>query len=92
MDRLRRANFKLKTAECTFLVENINFLDHILSENLLEMVEEKVEAIKKFLTPGKIRKVQFFLGVCNCYRKFIPHFSRIAAPLTELLQKDKKIE
>ena len=91
VDRLRKANLKLQTAKCKFLVETIKFLGHILSENGLEMEEEKVKAIKKFPIPETIRKVQSFLAVCNYYRKFIPHFSRIPAPLTQLLHKDKKI-
>ena len=54
------------------------------------MEEEKVEAIKKCPILETIRKVQSFLGVYNYYRKFILHFSRVAASLTELLHKYKK--
>jgi hypothetical protein len=38
--------------------------------------------------PGSVKDVQAFLGFANYYRKFIPRFSHIAAPLTQLLQKD----
>ena len=87
-DRLRKANLKLQTAKCDFLKDRIKFLGHVLSENGLEMDEEKVAAIKNFPIPTNLKKVQSFLGVCNYYRRFINQFSKISYPLTELLQKN----
>ena len=49
-DRLRRANLKLQTVKCHFLKDRIKFLGHELSENGLEMDEEKY-AIKNFPIP-----------------------------------------
>ena len=79
---LGKANLKLQKAKCKFSVKEIKFLGHILSENGLQMEEEKMEAIKKFPISETIRKVQSYFGVCNYYRKFIAHFFRITAPLT----------
>lgn len=36
--------------------------------------------------PRSYHDVQVFLGFCNFYRRFIPNYSRIALPLTDLLK------
>ena len=43
---------------------------------------EKLEAIRKWELPTKVRGVRGFLGFCNYYRQFIDGYSRIAEPLT----------
>ena len=48
----------------------------------------KVEGIKTWPKPAKVKDVRSFLGFCNFYRLFIPSFSKIAKPLNELTCKD----
>ena len=47
----------------------------------------KVEGIKNWPRPAKVKDVRSFLGFCNFYRPFIPSFSKIAKPLNELTTK-----
>ena len=37
-----------------------------------------------------VREVWSFLGLASYYHRFIPNFSKIAKPMTRLLQKDEK--
>ena len=50
---------------------------------------EKLEAIRKWEPPTKVRGVRDFLGFCNYFHQFIDGYSRIAEPLTRLTQKDQ---
>ena len=40
--------------------------------------------------PTSVHEVQSFLGLAGYYRRFILDFSKIAKPMTRLLQRDEK--
>jgi hypothetical protein len=48
----------------------------------------KIEGIKNWPTPAKVKDVRSFLGFCNFYRSFIPQFSTHARPLNTLTRLD----
>ena len=59
--------------------------------NGLHMMEDKVEAILKWPPLKSVSEVQSFIGLVGYYRKFIRMFSEVAAPLTQLMQKEQAI-
>ena len=54
--------------------------------------EQKVEAIRNYPQPTTKKQVHAFLGLAGYYQGFIPHFSHIAMPLTDLTKKLKPDE
>ena len=48
----------------------------------------KVEGIRNWPRPTKVKDIRSFLGFCNFYRPFIRGFAHIARPLNELTKKD----
>ena len=48
--------------------------------------ERKIEAVKKFSKPTNVRQIQGFLGLTGYFRKFVPGYSTIARPLSNLLR------
>jgi len=40
----------------------------------------KIQAVVEWPTPTSLKQLQRFLGFANFYRRFIRHYSRIAAP------------
>jgi hypothetical protein len=88
--RLRRNNLKLQPDKCELQRKEVAFLGHKISENGVEPDNRKVEATQKFPRPNTVRQLKSFLGLAGYYRMFVPHFSKIAAPLHKLLKKDAK--
>jgi len=50
---------------------------------------EEVRDGAKLADPQKLRDVQSFLGLCGYYRRFVPGFSSVAAPLHDLTRKGR---
>ncbi|MES9881486.1 MAG: reverse transcriptase family protein [Sedimenticola sp.] len=86
--KLREAKLTLKGEKCHFALDKVIYLGHVLSKDGIEVDSSKTEAVRSFPTPKTQRDVRRFLGLCNYYRRFVPNFSKMAAPMNHLLQKD----
>ncbi|XP_016700286.1 uncharacterized protein [Gossypium hirsutum] len=58
------------------------------SSDGLEVDQEKLKAIQEWSRPTSIRQVRSFHGLASFYRRFVPNFSSLAAPLTSVIKKN----
>lgn len=89
---LRENELYIKKEKCSFAREEVHFLGHIIKGSKLMMDEEKIKAIKEWKPPTKVTKLRSFIGLVNYYRRFIKGYYARAAPLTDLLKKNKMWE
>ncbi len=75
---------ELNLSKCAFGQRQVKFLGHIVSAEGCKPDPSNVEAIRDMKVPTKVKEVCHFLGMCGFYRKYIPKFSKIATPLTNL--------
>ena len=52
----------------------------------------KVTTIMDWKTPSTVSEIQSFLGLAGYYWQFIEGFSKIAKPMTSLLEKGKEFK
>ena len=74
--------------KCAFLKSQVQYLGHLLSGAGIEPVPEKLQALREMIEPDCAKGVKIYLGFVGYYRKFIPKYSDIAKPLTELTKLD----
>lgn len=65
------------------------FLGHKVSHGFVRMDDRKVKAIVEWPAPKNVAELRSFLGLANCYQKFIKGYSKRVAPLTDLLKEAK---
>ncbi|GJX48363.1 reverse transcriptase domain-containing protein [Tanacetum coccineum] len=92
LQRCKDAHLVLNWEKCHFMVKEGIVLGHKVSSAGLEVDKAKIDVISKLPPPTNIKSIRSFLGHAGFYRRFIKDFSKIARPLTKLLEKDTPFE
>ena len=83
--KLKAAGLKLKESKCDFFKREIHYLGHLISDEGIHPLPEKLDTICNMPKPRNPKEIKQFLGLCGYYRKFVPHFSDISRPLAKLI-------
>nr|GEX71410.1 reverse transcriptase domain-containing protein [Tanacetum cinerariifolium] len=62
------------------------------NQGMIEVDKAKVDVIAKLPHPTTVKGIRSFLGHAGFYRRFIQDFSKIALPMTRVLEKDTPAE
>lgn len=84
--RLRNAGLKINVDKCQFAKSRLKFLGYIVGNGELETDPEKISAVANYPRPSNVSELRRFLGFVGWYRRFVPRFASVAAPLTDLLK------
>ncbi|MES9884702.1 MAG: RNase H-like domain-containing protein [Sedimenticola sp.] len=90
LQRFRTASLKLKPSKCALFQTQVSFLGHVVSESGISCDPKKIVTITNWPVPTNISEVKSFLGLVGYYRRFVPDFSTVAYPLTQLTHKAAK--
>ena len=85
--RLRRLRLKLHPEKCKFAWPSVGYLGHVISGEGIAPNPEKIRAVQNFPVPTLVKAVRQFLGMASYYRRFMPGFAKIAAPLHALTRE-----
>jgi hypothetical protein len=81
-----------KFNKSAFWLKEGPFLGHVISAEGTTVDPSKVQEVLEWKSPRSVTQIRSFLGLAGYYRRFIPIFSKIAKPMTKLLEKDAKFK
>ncbi|WVZ75466.1 LOW QUALITY PROTEIN: hypothetical protein U9M48_023515, partial [Paspalum notatum var. saurae] len=88
LQRLREHKLYAKFSKCEFWIDEVRFLGHVVSKGGIAVDLSRVSTVTNWKVPEIPKEVRGFLGLAGYYRRFIENFSKIAKPMTSLLEKD----
>jgi hypothetical protein len=81
-----------KYSKCEFWIGEVPFLGHIISNGGILVDPAKVKKIVVWSIPTTVIEIRSFLGLAEYYQRFIEGSSKIAKPMTSLLEKGKEFK
>ena len=90
LETLRAHKLFAKFSKCEFWLSSVSFLGHVISDEGISLDPKKIEVVRDWKRPTTIIEIKSFLGLVGYYRRFVENFSKIAALLTRLTQKNVK--
>ena len=89
-ERLEAAGLVVNLPKCEFGKGQVTYLGHLVGRGSVRPRQAKVQAIADLSTPTTKRQLMRLLGMSGFYRRFVPNFADVVAPLTNLLKKGMK--
>jgi len=89
LTEFQNSGMTMKLKKCFFGRRQVQFLRHMVGSGCMSVVQGKVDAIKAMPEPSTKKLLKGFLGMCGYYRTFLPGFSDIASPLTDMTKGGK---
>ena len=91
LDRLEKHELFIKPSKCHWMVQQVDFLGFTITATdvgtTITPMHSKIDAVAAWPTPRTQTQMRSFLGFANTFRTFIDGFSRISAPLFDLLKR-----
>ena len=87
LERLKSAGLTVKPKKCHFGASHCLYLGHIVGGGTVRPEKSKIEVVANLETLKTRNQVRMFLGLTGYYRRFIPNYSSVAAPHTDLTRK-----
>ncbi|KAK0131974.1 Retrovirus-related Pol polyprotein from transposon 17.6 [Merluccius polli] len=85
LSRLQREGLKVKLKKCAFFQQKVGYLGHVISSEGVSTDPAKIDAVANWQRPRHVSELRSFLGFASYYRRFVPGFAKLAAPLHKLV-------
>jgi hypothetical protein len=89
LEKLRANQLYAKFSKYEFWLTQVAFLGHVIFAGGVLVDPGKVRDVLNWKPPTNVSEIHSFLGLSGYYHRFIQDFSKIAKPMTRLLEKGK---
>ena len=83
---LRGAGVTLRLPKCLFFRKTMKYFGHEVKPGRLGVKDAHTRALREAHFPTTRTQERSFVGMCNVFTRFVPSFSRMAPPLTDLMR------
>lgn len=93
LKRMQEHNITINPDKCTFGVNSIEVVGHILDATGISFSDKKRNGVKEFPLPQNAKQLHSFLGLANYFRSHVRHYTESTSILYDKLSKhndDKK--
>ena len=81
LEQLIVAGLKCKPKKCQIFPKEMHYLGHVISKGTIAADRSKLDKVREWPFPNTGVEMASFLGLCNYYRRLIPHYAEAAVPL-----------
>ena len=85
LQRIQNHGLRLQKTKCEFMQDR-EYLGHIIDNDGLHPVPSKVKAITEAPAPINVNELRSYLGMVQCYARFLPNLATELSPLHQLLK------
>ena len=86
-DRLCKANLTVRLCKCFFCVDKVDYVGHNVGNGQMSPREARIQSLADTARPIDRKTLRSFLGMTGFFQKYIPKYSDLTSPLTDLLRK-----
>ncbi|XP_064468593.1 uncharacterized protein LOC135380865 [Ornithodoros turicata] len=81
------AGLTVNLKKCKFAQNRVHYLGHIVGSGTHAPDPERIKAVENIARPETKSQLRSFLGICNYYRDYVPRYSEIVLPLTNMTNR-----
>ncbi|GKC65811.1 putative reverse transcriptase domain-containing protein [Tanacetum coccineum] len=92
LELLKKEELYAKFSKCEFWIPKVQFLGHVIDSQGIHVDPAKIESIKDWASPKTPTEIRQFLGLVGYFQRFIKGFSKVAKPMTKIMQNKVAFE
>ena len=89
LEKLKKYNLTARPSKISTGYKSLEFLGHVVGKGLLKPDDKKIQKILAIPTPTTKKQVRSLLGLLSFYRRYIPQFSDLTTPISDLTKNPK---